>query len=190
VAQLEFAKNQALRKKAHFQIGDAMKLPFEADEFDVSAMALVILFVPDPAKGVGEMKRVVRSGGLVAAYAWDIFGGGFPLEPVPAVLRSQGIEYPLPPSAEVSRMVNLESLWKTAGLSSVEVCEINGERKFEGFEDFWNLTSSSTALKPVWKNLDSLALLDVKNATRKNLKVKTEEKLILLSWANAIKGTV
>jgi hypothetical protein len=32
--------------------------------------------------------------------------------------------------------------------------------------------------------------LDVKNATRKNLKVKTEEKLILLSWANAIKGTV
>jgi ubiquinone/menaquinone biosynthesis C-methylase UbiE len=99
VAQLEFAKNQALRKKAHFQIGDAMKLPFEADEFDVSAMALVILFVPDPAKGVAEMKRVVRSGGLVAAYAWDIFGGGFPLEPVHAVLRAKGIEYPLPPSA-------------------------------------------------------------------------------------------
>jgi ubiquinone/menaquinone biosynthesis C-methylase UbiE len=189
-AQLEFAKNHASRKKAHFQVGDAMKLPFKADEFDVSAMALVIFFVADPAKGVGEMKRVVRSGGLVAAYTWDIFCGGFPLEPVHAVLRAKGIEYPLPASAEISRMVNLESLWKTVGFSSVEVCEINGERKFKDFENFWNLTSSSTALKPVWKNLDSLALLDVKNATRKNIKVKTEEKLILSSWANAIKGTV
>jgi SAM-dependent methyltransferase len=167
-----------------------MNLPFEADEFDFSVMALVIFFVPDPGKGVGEMKRVVRPGGLVAAYTWDIFGGGFPLEPIHAVLRAKGIEFPLPPSADASRMMNLESLWKTAGFSSIEVRKINGERTFENFEDFWNLTSSSSALQPVWKELDSSALLDVKNATQENLKVEAEEEIRVSSWANAIKGAV
>ena len=41
-------------------------------------MALVIFFVPDPAKGVAEMARVVCPGGTVATYAWDMLGGGFP----------------------------------------------------------------------------------------------------------------
>ena len=45
-------------------------------------MPLVIFFVPDPAKGVAEMARVVRPGGIVAAYAWDMAGGGFPYERV------------------------------------------------------------------------------------------------------------
>jgi ubiquinone/menaquinone biosynthesis C-methylase UbiE len=35
----------------------------------VAIMALVIFFVPDPAKGVAEMTRVVRPDGTIAAYA-------------------------------------------------------------------------------------------------------------------------
>ena len=45
-------------------------------------MALVLFFVPNPAKGVAEMARVVKPGGTVAAYAWDMLGGGFPQEPI------------------------------------------------------------------------------------------------------------
>ena len=52
-----------------------MALPFEDDRFDVAVMALVIHFVPEPAKGIGELTRVVRPGGLVAAYVWDALGG-------------------------------------------------------------------------------------------------------------------
>ena len=68
-----------------------MALPFPADTFDVAIMALVIYFVPDPAKGVAEMTRVVRPGGAVAAYAWDILGGGFTLEPLRIELREMGL---------------------------------------------------------------------------------------------------
>ena len=45
-------------------------------------MALVITFVPDPAKAVAEMARVVRPGGVVATYMWDMLNGGVPLAPI------------------------------------------------------------------------------------------------------------
>src|ERR1700757_739548 len=47
---------------AIFQQGDAMALPFEAERFDAAVMALTIAFVPDPARAVAEMARVVRPG--------------------------------------------------------------------------------------------------------------------------------
>ncbi len=45
-----------------------MALSFERDRFDADIIALVLFFVPEPAKGIAEMVRVVRSGGLIAAY--------------------------------------------------------------------------------------------------------------------------
>ena len=189
-AQLEFARSKNAIKKVHFQTGDAMALPFEDDTFDVAAMALVIFFVPEPEKALEEMKRVVRSGGLVTAYVWDIREGGFPLEPIHAVLRAKGIEYPLPPSVDASRMMNLETLWVSAGLNSIEVSKISCERTFEGFDEYWDLTSSSTALQPVWKILDASEIDAVKNFTKENLKIKNGEKLVLPSWVNAIRGNV
>jgi ubiquinone/menaquinone biosynthesis C-methylase UbiE len=58
--QLEFARNRASAQLANFRQGDAMALPFPEDSFDAATKALVIFFVPDPAKGVAEMLRVVR----------------------------------------------------------------------------------------------------------------------------------
>lgn len=55
-----------------------MALPFSDASFDAAVMSLVIFFVPEPARGVAEMARVVRPGGVVAAYVWDVMGGGLP----------------------------------------------------------------------------------------------------------------
>ena len=56
--------------------------PFADSSFDAAVMALVLVFVPDPAKGVSEMVRVVGPGGAVVTYMWDMLGGGFPLDPI------------------------------------------------------------------------------------------------------------
>jgi SAM-dependent methyltransferase len=66
--QLAIARQRPGARGTAFLQGDAMALPFERQRFDAAVMALVIFFVPDPAKGVAEMARVVRPGGLVAAY--------------------------------------------------------------------------------------------------------------------------
>jgi ubiquinone/menaquinone biosynthesis C-methylase UbiE len=93
-AQLAYARARPGARMAQFRPGDAMALPFPENSFDAAVMALVIFFVPDPAKGVAEMVRVVAPGGTVATYAWDVMGGGIPTEPIFAEFRAMGITPP------------------------------------------------------------------------------------------------
>ena len=90
-AQLAFARTRPASRVAQFRLGDAMALPFSDATFDAAVMPLVIFFVPDPARGVAEMARVVCPGGTVAAYAWDMAGGGFPYTALQAEMRGLGL---------------------------------------------------------------------------------------------------
>ena len=125
-----------------------MALPFPDDRFDAAVMALVIFFVPDPSKGVAEMARVVCPGGSVAAYAWDLLGGGFPNEPIQAELRAMGVAHLRPPSAAASRMEALRELWKGAGIEAIETREISVERTFKDFDDFWGISALGSSVGP------------------------------------------
>ena len=99
-------------------------------------MALVLFFLPDPVLGMTEMKRVVKSEGTLAAYVWDIHGEGLPIDPIHAELRKRGIDYPLPPSSDVSNIDKLKILWTEAGLSSLECKQIKVSRSFKKLEEF------------------------------------------------------
>ncbi len=189
-AQISFAKTRLGKKQATFEIGDAMALPFDDHKFDVATMALALFFVPDPVQGVAEMKRVVRGGGIVAAYMWDMLGGGAPMEPIHNVLRSREIPYPLPPSAEASRMEDMRKLWADAEFKSVETKVINVKRSFDSFEDFWNTTASSPALTSALRDLDVKTLEDVKRSTRELLAGKGDDPVICTGFANCITGVV
>src|SRR5262249_25691190 len=54
-SQLAVARVRSGARGAVFAPGDAMALPFDSGRFDAAVMALVVYFVPDPAKGVAEM---------------------------------------------------------------------------------------------------------------------------------------
>jgi ubiquinone/menaquinone biosynthesis C-methylase UbiE len=97
--QLTYARTRPATRIAQFRQGDAMELPFPSHRFDVAVMALVIFFVPDPGKGVAELVRVVSKGGTVASYAWDMPGGGFPLQPI----RSEMFAMGFPPAESAQR---------------------------------------------------------------------------------------
>ena len=91
--QLAYARTRPSLRHAHLHQGDALALPFADDEFDAAVMPLVIFFVPDPAKGVAEMARVVCPGGLVSAYAWDMVGRAFPYAALLEELRGLGVQF-------------------------------------------------------------------------------------------------
>ena len=135
--QLAFARTRPASRLARFRQGDAMALPFPDDTFDVAVMPLVIFFVPDPARGIAEMARVVRPGGAVTAYAWDMCGGGFPYGKLQDEMRALGLAVPLPPSRDASRMEAMRALWTGAGVAAVETREIIVQRTFADFDDYW-----------------------------------------------------
>jgi len=50
--------------------GDAEKLPFEASTFDVVVSQFGHMFAPRPEVAIGEMLRVLKSGGTIAFSTW------------------------------------------------------------------------------------------------------------------------
>jgi ubiquinone/menaquinone biosynthesis C-methylase UbiE len=192
--QLAFARERPAARVAAFRQGDAMALPFPDASpdagFDAAVMALVIFFVPDPAKGVAEMVRVVRPGGTIAAYAWDVLGGGFPLEPIQAELRALGVTPLLPPSAAASRMAALRELWTNAGLEAVETREITVQRTFADFEDFWTTSILGSSMRPTLAALTSGDIERLKARVRARLPADESGRITYGACANAVKGRV
>jgi SAM-dependent methyltransferase len=189
-AQLAYARTRPAARVAAFRQADAMALPFPDDRFDAAVMALVIFFVPEPAKGVAEMARVVRPGGTVAAYAWDILGGGFPFAPVQAELRARGVMPPLPPSVEASRIAALRALWSGAGLEAIETREITVQRSFADFDEYWAITSVASSVRPVVATMTPGEIEQLKAGLRTRVDQDEAGRITYGARANAIKGRV
>jgi SAM-dependent methyltransferase len=188
--QLAFARARLATRPVRFQVGDATALPYRDGEFDAAVMALVIFFVPDPAKAVAEMARVVRPGGSVSSYAWDILGGGFPFAALQEEMAALGPTPLWPPSVEASRMETQRELWSDAGLVSVETREISVERTFADFDTFWKiaqtgprLASAIAGMSPGDRNL-------LQDRLRARLAADAQGRISYSARANAVKGEV
>jgi ubiquinone/menaquinone biosynthesis C-methylase UbiE len=189
-AQLAFARTRSDARIAQFHQGDATTLPFPESRFDAAVMALVIFFVPDPAKGVAEMVRVVGPGGTVAAYAWDIVGGGSPGEPIWAEMQTMNLKPVLPPSFEASRIEALHDLWVNAGLEAVETREIAVLRTFADFDDFWTTTRTTPGVISMIATMASDDAERLKAGLRERLPADADGRITYAASANAVKGCV
>lgn len=166
---------------------DAMSLPVEDGASDVAVMALVLFFVPEPALGVAQMCRAVRSGGVVAAYHWDILGGGFPLAAIGSEMRELGIPPRLPPSVGVSTIEASSSLWHDAGLQQVRTRAFTVQRRFDDFDDYWTSAASSNTLRPMFESMTPERRELLKANVRRRLQAG-EGALTLSARANAVCG--
>jgi ubiquinone/menaquinone biosynthesis C-methylase UbiE len=173
-----------------FGLGDAMALPYADDAFDAAVMALVIFFVPEPARGVAEMARVVRPGGSVSAYAWDILGGGFPFAALQEEMAAIGVTPLWPPSVEASRIDALRALWTAAGLVDVETCELRATRTFESFESFWAIALTGPRMAPRIASMPADDVERLKDRVRLRLAADADGRITYEASANAVKGVV
>lgn len=189
-AQLAFARGRPAARVAKFRQGDAMALPFSEDRFDAAVMALVLFFVPDPAKGVAEMMRVVCPGGMVANYVWDMLGGGVPLEPIQVEMRAMGVTPLLPPRSDASRMEALRDLWTGAGLDAVETREITVQRTFADFDDFWTTTLLGSSVGPTVATMAPGDVELLKTRVSARLPADAAGRITYGARANAVKGRV
>jgi ubiquinone/menaquinone biosynthesis C-methylase UbiE len=64
-AMLDIARQRAreLGRTVDLRVGDAQSLPFDDERFDAVVVTLALCSIPDDAKAVAEVKRVLRAGG-------------------------------------------------------------------------------------------------------------------------------
>lgn len=186
--QLAFARTRLAQAPATFRQGDALALPCADGSFDAAVMALVIFFVPEPARGIAEMVRAVRPGGGVCAYAWDILGGGFPYFALQDEMAKLGQQAMWPPSVQAAGIEALRKSWTDAGLVDVETRELVVQRSHADFDDFWAAARKGPAIAPRMTQLASADAGLLKKRLRDRLPTAADGSITLTARANAVRG--
>jgi len=190
-AQIAYARTRSGARLAQFQHGDAQALPFTDNAFDAAAMALVISFIPDPTKAIAEMARVVRPGGWVGTYMWDVTNGGSPTEPTTAAMRSMGIAYASAPSHSASLQNNMRALWEHAGLTSIDTRVIRIPITYSNFDDFWEAHSAPVGpAGQAIRDMAPSAKEQLRDLLRERLPPDPQGRISYSAHANAVKGRV
>jgi SAM-dependent methyltransferase len=187
-AQLAFARTRLARAPVAFDQGGAMALPWADASFDAAVMALVIFFVPEPARGVAEMARVVRPGGGVCAYAWDILGGGFPYVALHEEMVRLGRTPVWPPCVEAAQREALRQAWTDAGLVDVETHEITVQRRFASFDAYWAAARKGPAFAPRLSQMGGADGDLLKQRLRERLAAAADGSITYSARANAVRG--
>ena len=188
--QLSYARTRPGAKLAEFSVAHAQELPYPDRSFDAATMALVICFVPDPVKAAAEMTRVVKPGGWVAGYMWDMPGGGIPIEPMYRALKSFGIAVSIP-GINVSRRDNMRAVWESAGLQSINTRVIRIPVFYANFDDFWQ--SYSVPEGPSGQAMRKMSPSEIerlKVRLREELPIAADGSISYEAFANAVKGRV
>jgi SAM-dependent methyltransferase len=133
---VEYARAQVNDSRVTFEVGDAQALPYASGSFDGALSLLVFQFIPEAVKAAGELRRVTRPGGTVAACTWDRDG----LEMSALFWEVAGR---LDATAEGKRPQRLNqpgqlaAVWHAAGLRSVEERALEISMDFHSFGDYW-----------------------------------------------------
>jgi ubiquinone/menaquinone biosynthesis C-methylase UbiE len=188
--QLQFARSRPGTPQARYVQGDAMNLPFEPAEFDVAAMALSLFFVPDAERGVREMARVLKPGGIAAAYNWDIPNRGMPHSPIGSEMRAMGFPPPMPPSVDTARMERMLELWTVAGFTDIRSTTIEAPRTFASFEDAWDTCILSPSLRETIQSQPPHVQEELKERVRGKSEPDPQGRVTWTGRANAIRGVL
>jgi ubiquinone/menaquinone biosynthesis C-methylase UbiE len=116
----------------------AESLPFPDDEFDAALAQLVVHFMADPVAGLGEMRRVTRGGGIVAACVWDhSVGGNGPLSVYYEALHEVDPSRPNESARAGTRPGHLVELFRAAGFDDPDEETLTVRVEHPTFEDWW-----------------------------------------------------
>jgi SAM-dependent methyltransferase len=139
ISFIEYARSRIADGRVSFEVGDAQSLPFPDASFDRCLSSLIVSFIPDAPRAVREMRRVTKSGGVVATCMWDNGGGmeGFQVIWNAAIALDPGADKFRAKHLPLGSPDELSSLWRGSGLRNVEVSDLMIPLRFSSFDDLW-----------------------------------------------------
>src|SRR5262249_5608771 len=149
-------------------------------------------FVPQPLRAVVESARVVRRGGVVAAYVWDYAGkmelmryfwdAAVALDPAACEL-DEGRRF------SICRPEPLAELVQHAGLRDIDVRAIDIPTVFRNFEDYWSPFLGGQAPAPGYAmSLSEERRAVLRDQIRSRLRIDKDGSIHLIARAWAIRG--
>ena len=126
--------------------GPAEELPWPDDSFDAALAQLVLTFMRDAPRGIAEMRRVVRPGGVVAACMWDREG----MEMLAAINRTQQALDPSRPTSEQQTTFRSREEIETLFGGGVEMELLEVEAGYSGFSELWDSVLGGAGPAGVW----------------------------------------
>jgi SAM-dependent methyltransferase len=191
---------EALRntlENVRFDTGDARDLRFENGHFDAAFSQLVLNDLEDPRAALGEMIRITRPDGLVAATVWDRAGGlaflRLFLDASAMVVEDGGEElrkriFDVPYRSED----DLLDLWEDAGLTDTETSTLSIRMDFIDFDDYWqSLLGAHSLIRNFFANLDGELAHALQSAVRRAyLGGRDDGRRSLVASALAVRGLV
>jgi SAM-dependent methyltransferase len=190
---LAHARDRVDDPRAAFEVGDARALPVADASVDVVVSGLALNFVPEPAQAVAEFARVLRPGGVAAAYVWDYAEGmammrhfwaaAEVLDPAVAELSDER-RFPL------CRPGALRALWTAAGFAAVAVRPVVVPTVFPDVAAYWTPFLGGQGAAPAY--VASLAGPDrtaLRDLLVSRLPVEADGSVRLTARAWAVHGT-
>jgi len=191
---VEYASQQSKQDRASFVVAGAGSLPPHPDGYGCVTSLLALNFFPDCTTAVGEMRSLVRPGGIVSACVWDYSGkmeflryfwDAVVVGDPNATDQDEGVRFP------ICKADALTELFRGEGLGDVTCEAIDIPTKFKSFGDYWQPMLAGTG--PAAAYVASLeqnkrdALADeLKQALPKN----DDGAIDLIARAWAVRGTV
>jgi SAM-dependent methyltransferase len=187
------ARSNVSDPRVEFRKGEAGSLPLPDASRDIVASALVLNFVPDRAKAMSEIKRVLRSNGRFGFYVWDYPGGGIEfmrafwtaavaLDPAAREL-TEDKRFPF------CTRDGLIALTGEAGFSSVECDPIEVPTVFSDFDDYWRPFTLGAGPAPGYcVTLEPAARERLRDRLEKTLPANSDGSIPMKARAWAIKA--
>lgn len=188
------AQSQQGSTLVRFEVGDAQQMRFDSATFDRTLSLLVVTFIPDARRALGEMTRVTKPTGTVAAAVWD-YGEGMEMLRAfwdEAVALTPGNAAKDERNMPFCRRGDLAALWREQALRDVVEEALTIETRFESFDDFW--TPFLQKQGPAGAYVASLAPAE-RDALRLRLRRRLlgdgpDKGIVLHARAWAVRGTV
>lgn len=121
------------------RLGQAEAVPFAAESFDRVLAQLVLHFVTDPVQCAREFRRVLRSGGVVAACVWDFAEGMQMLRQFwDAALQVDPAAPDEARTLRFGRAGEIAELLVGAGLEDVTETTLEVHSTYANFEELWS----------------------------------------------------
>ena len=127
------------------QVGDGMALPWPDGAFDAALSMFGLIFFPDRASGLAELRRVLRPGGRAVISSW------VPADRVPVLAEIWAVLDAELPAGPYSRArpalgdaAELRVALECAGFGEVDVHEVRREVEVPSATEYWRSLERST----------------------------------------------